>query len=464
MKRMLFADKNFMSEMVKITLPVSLQSLIQASFGIIDQLMIGGLGAMSVAAVGVGNKLPFILLISLTGITTATSIFAAQFWGKKDTSKISSVMGLTFMLNVVMIAAFLLVSLAFPSQTLGLFSNDAALIAQGRIYLMVVAAGSIPNAVSLTYAAVLRGTRHVNLPMIAGLVSVMIGTGLNYLLIYGRCGLPRLGMVGAAVATVISQFTECLIIVGTLYVKKYPGAVSPAQMFQTGGLGKPFLKVTLPLFANEFLWALSDSLYTMIYGHMGTNEMAAMVMTYPIQQFSIAFFTGVSGAAGIMLGNCLGAGDKEKARQYAGNFIFIGITGAFAVGVGIIALSPFYLNVFHVAVEIKESARAVIIIFSAILFIKVLNMVIGSGILRSGGKTKITMALDIAGGYFIGLPMGLLGITLGLRLAWVYLMLSSEELVRMIVGAVLTKRGIWIKNITENLKSGLKPDDVLAAE
>ena len=458
MKRKLFSDKNFLREMIKITLPISLQSLIQASFGIIDQLMIGSLGAVSVAAVGIGDKLPFILLISISGITAATSIFTAQFWGGKDTSKLGSIMGLTFLLNAVMIVPFLAASLFFPSQVLSLFTGDTAVIAQGRAYLMVVAAGYIPNAVSLTYAAVLRGTRHVNLPMAAGLISVAFSTGIKYLFLYGNFGLPKIGVAGMAVATVISQFLECFIIVGVLYLKKYPGAIPPRQMLKTGGLGKMFLKVALPLFANEFLWALSDSLYTMIYGHMGTNDMAAMVMTYPVQQFSVAFFTGVSSAASIMLGNCLGAGEEDKARRYAADFIYTGLVGALAVGAGILALSPFYFAAFNVAAEVKESAHAVVTIFSAILFIKVLNMIIGGGILRSGGKTKITMILDTAGGYLVGLPMGLLGMALSLRLEWVYLMLSSEELVRMIVGAVLTKRGVWIKNMTESIGRKLKAD------
>lgn len=447
--KQLFGDKAFLKKLAALAIPISLQSLIASSLGIVDQMMIGQLGKNIIAGVGFGGRIPFIFMMTLFGIVSATSIYTAQYFGKGDMKEVGKVVGTTLVIGSLVTAVFMAIALVFTKQAVRLFTGDEAVISQGVIYLKYVSIGFIPMMISQTYSAVLRSTHRVRLPLIAGLISFGVNTLLNYVLIFGNFGAPELGIMGAALATGISRTIEMIILLAVVYIRKYEGAIRITQLFTFDPkFVKAFMITSLPLLFNEFLWSLGESVYTGIYGHMGTAEAAGMTMTFPLQSFSIAFFVGISSAAGILLGNKLGAGEEEEAYLYAKRFIAIGITGAVLISLVIIGISPLYLRVFKVDAETAGHFSRLIVIFSMVLFVKVSNMIIGGGILRSGGETKLTMYLDMIGGWCIGIPLGLLtSRVFGLPVHYVYFFISLEEVFRLIVGLVWTNRKIWIKNL-----------------
>lgn len=207
-----FRDRDYIRMMLHIAIPISVQSLIQASLNMIDQFMIGQLGETSIAAVGLGGRLSFILLLSLGGITSAASIYTDQFWGKKNTKYIDRVLGSTLICGMIVTLFFTLISLVSPEWVMSIYTEDVSVIQTSSSYMKIISLGYIPMLFVMTYSSVLRSTENAKLPMYTGLLCVVLNTILNYLLIFGKFGLPELGVQGAAIATLISRFTEYIVL------------------------------------------------------------------------------------------------------------------------------------------------------------------------------------------------------------------------------------------------------------
>jgi len=457
MVKRLLKDKIFLKAMLGIAIPISIQSLIQASLNMIDQFMIGQLGDTAIASVGLGLKFFSILAFTLGGVLTAASIYASQFWGKKDESRVGEVLGSTLLYGALVTSAFVVIGVAFPERVLGIFTNDGPLIAAGSQYLKIISWGNIPMLFVVSYSVILRCTGHAKLPMYTGMFSVITNIILNYILIFGKFGAPEMGIQGAALATTISRILECVLIIGVIYLKKYVGAYSPRAMFTiSNSLMKSFFITMIPLLLSEFFWVLGESAFTVIYGRMGTSELAAMTITYPVQGMSFAFLNGIGVATGIMIGRMLGTDDYEGAYDYSKRFITYGIIGAGIMGVTIILTSGFYVSLFNVSQEVQGFAVKILTMYSLVMWAKVSNMIIAGNILRSGGETKLTFYIESFGMWVIGVPLGYLAaFKFGLPIHWVYLMISLEEIVRMGIGLYLTQSRRWMKNITARIEASV---------
>lgn len=444
------SNKSYYKAILAIAVPISIQSLFQASLSVIDQVMVGRLGENAIAAVGLGSRFPFIFITTLGAIATTTSIFSSQFWGKKDTKSIGHAFGGTLGLGMLITIIFFLISLIFPRQILGLYSRDKKIVGMGALYLRIIAISYFPLLLTSIFSAVLRSTEHVKIPMYTGLLSIILNTSLNFILIFGEFGIPKLGVYGTAYATVIARFVECILILSFTYGKKYVGAFKFNEIaFISGTVVKKILIVCVPLVLNEFMWSLGETMYSIVYGRMGTFEVASMTLTYPIQGLSIGLFSGLSSAAGIMVGNKLGVGDTELAFKYSKKFIKIGIIGSTLFGVLLAVSSNLYVSVFNINSNLKSCTINLLVVFSIVLWIKVGNMVIGSGILRSGGKTHYTLFLDMFGTWCIGVPLGFLSAFIfKLQIEWVYFIICGEEFVRFIIGLKLLYSKKWMKNLT----------------
>ncbi|AQR94674.1 MATE family efflux transporter [Clostridium saccharoperbutylacetonicum] len=447
-----FKKSPYLSTMLAIAIPVSIQSLFQASLSVIDQAMVGQLGENAIAAVGLGSRFPNIFIITLNAIGASTSIMVSQFWGKKDKENIARSFGGNLFIGLLITLIFSLLSFGFPNQVLSWYTKDAKVIELGSEYLKTIAVGYIPILLITMYSSILRSTEHVKLPMFAGIFGILMNTLLNYILIFGKFGFGAMGLQGTAYATTITRLLEALILFTCIYAKKYPGAFKIKEIFN---LSAEFIKkiiiISTPILINEFLWAVGETMYSIVYGRMGTDEVAAMTLTFPIQSLSIGLFSGVSVAAGIMIGNKLGKNENEEAFKYSRKFIKLGIVGAAIFGIVLIMLSKLYVVIFNISNDLKDCTIKILIMFALVLWIKVSNMIIGGGILRSGGQTKYTLYLDMFGTWGIGVPFGFISAFIfKLPIEWVYLIISSEELARLIIGLKFMYSKKWMANITQN--------------
>ena len=430
-----------------IALPISIQSLLQSSLGMIDQIMIGQLGETAVASVNLGTRLMFIMVYSLSGISAVSSIYTSQYEGAGTKEKHSAVMKITILEGLLCVLPFLIAGLFFPQQIVRIFSEDNTVIQKGANYLFITAFGFIPKLFSISISAILRCTGKAKITLITGLSSVAINTVLNLIFIFGFGPIKAHGVEGAAIATVIAIFIEATINIIYLEKTKHPSRLSLAIKAKADkGFYKKFAITTLPAIGNECFWALGDAIYSGIYGHMSTVSLAAI--TFPIQGMSVGFFSGLSAAAGVIIGNNLGAKKTKEAYTLAWDFFKLCIIGCGIIGILIVLFGSVYLKFYNVTDEVKLYTKSLLAIFACYLWVKVSNMVMLGGVLRSGGKTRYTLILDLIGTWGIGIPLGFLcAFVFKWNILMVYTAINIEEVIRLTLGLIKVKSKDWISII-----------------
>lgn len=342
--------RDFYKNVYKIALPVTFQSLIMSLLTLTDQLMVGQLGDVAIASVGMATKIYGVISVVLAGLSAGVSIYAAQFWGKQDRKSISQLLGIGLMAGFALSFLFTLLVFFQPQLCLSLFTTDERILGEGYIYLQLISLSYVPTMLTMMYSAILRSTTHVKLPMFVSLFTVVLNILLNYLLIFGNWGFPELGLKGSAIATLIARIVECILIIGAVYKFRLPGSVDFGNLFVIPRpLLKKFIQTTYPIILTEFIWVMGETAYAMIYSRMGTSEMTAMTITFPLQGICIGLLSGLASAGGVMVGNKLGAGEEETAMQYAKRFIALGISVSLAVGLVIAAASPWYVSFFNIS-------------------------------------------------------------------------------------------------------------------
>lgn len=446
----LFNDKHFFSQMFKIALPITLQNLVLASLNLVDNVVIGGLGETAIAGVGLANQYFFLLNLLLFGLTSGSAIFTAQFWGNKDIPNIRRVLGICIITGGTAALLFSLGGFFFPNEILRVFSEDPAVIRLGTEYLKIVVFSYATTAVTFAYSFILRSTGRVKAPLFASVVALGTNTVLNYILVYGYIGFPRMGVRGAAAATIVARLIELVLILVIVYVKKYAVAASLKEMTNLSlNFIKNFFKVTVPVILNESMWALGVTMYAIVYARMGTEAIASTNISGTIERIIWVLFMGFGNACAVMIGNKIGEGNEKQVFVYAERFAVLGPTVAVLSGIVVIMLSDWALSPYKVSPQVLSYARLNLIAFSCFLWAKVFNYMNIVGILRSGGDTLFCLFLDIGGVWLVGVPLAFAGgILLGLPIYWVYVLVQVEEVVKMIAGIPRLISKKWINNLT----------------
>lgn len=441
--------KNFYKDLWSIALPVTLQSLLQSSFSMIDQVMIGQLGEVSIAGIGLGGKFASMYSVVLGAIAAAAGIMIAQYIGQENDGDLQKSFSVNFLAAVLLAALFMAPGVLIPDRLMGLYTTDTATIACAAEYLRIYAAAFPPMAAISLLSVLLRCMDAAAFPLVVSFAAVGCNTGLNYLLIFGRCGFPALGVRGAAIASVISQAAALvLLIIFFVRVMKNKGRALHFDIGMDRAHRIQYMGILLPILACEFLWSLGENVYAGIYGHMGTDACAAMTMTGCVQGLMIGALSGVSQAAGIMIGKQLGNEDDAGAYRDSKRFMVCGVIGSVILSAALILLAPAYVRIYQVEPQVRELARRILVAFAVISPVKVQNMILGGGIIRSGGKTKYIMCVDFIGTWLFGVPLGLLAaFVCKLSIPLVYFILSLEEVVRLMITLVLFRKRVWMERL-----------------
>lgn len=441
--------KTFYQNLWSIALPVTLQSLLQSSFSMIDQVMIGQLGEVSIAGIGLGGKFASMYSVVLGAIAAAAGIMTAQYIGQENDDDLQKSFSVNFLAAVLLATLFMALGVLIPDRLMGLYTTDTATIACAAEYLRVYAAAFIPMAAVSLLSVLLRCMDAAALPLVVSFAAVGCNTGLNYLLIFGKCGFPALGVRGAAIASAISQAGAfVLLIMFFVRVMKNKGRVLHFDIGMDRAHRIQYVGILLPILACEFLWSLGENVYAGIYGHMGTDACAAMTMTGCVQGLMIGALSGVSQAAGIMIGKQLGNQDDAGAYRDSKRFMVCGVIGSMILSAALILLAPAYVSIYQVEPQVRELTRQILVAFAVISPVKVQNMILGGGIIRSGGKTKYIMCVDFIGTWLFGVPLGLLAaFVCKLPIPLVYFILSLEEVVRLIISLILFRKRVWMEQL-----------------
>lgn len=445
-------SKNFYKTLLKLAIPIILQNLILSSLNLVDNIIIGGLGETAIASVGLANQYFFILDLVLFGIVSGSSIFIAQFWGNKDIKNIKRVVGLSLIIAITASVLFMLGGLIFPKQILGFFSSDSLVIEGGSHYLKIIVFSYVFTAISFAFSFALRSTGNVRVPLIVSMIALAVNTILNYVLVYGLIGMPKLGIRGSAIATLIARILEFSLIIIIVYSKKYPIAGSLKEFLDLSfEFIKKFFRIAGPVILNESTWGLGVSMYAVVYAHIGTNAIASINISGTIDKLVWVFLMGLGNACAIMIGNKIGSGKKEDAFAYAKRFIIINPLTAIVLGIILYFAAPILLEPYTISPIVHEYARKNLTVLSVILAAKAFNYTAVIGIFRSGGDTTFSLLLDLGGVWLIGVPLAFLGgFYWHLPVYYVYALASTEEFVKCIIASYRLISRKWLNNLTES--------------
>ena len=436
---------SFFASVCALAIPVALQSMLQASFSIVDQIMIGQLGSVSVAGVGLAGKFASIYSVIVSAVGVVAGIMISQYLGQKNSREVRRSFSVNLLIALGLAGVFTLLCGGFPSQIMGLYTTDAPMGQAASSYLRIITATFLPIAGATLLSTLLRCMEKAQLPLYASIASAVLNTALNYVLIFGKLGLPAMGANGAAIATVISTWVNFLLM---LVMLGGHGSVLKAS----GRAGKfnlrQYLSMLLPILVCEFLWSLGENIYAAIYGHMGTEASAAMMLINPIQSLVIGALCGLSQAASVIIGKKLGSREYDDAYRDSWRLIRYGFIGSVILSVLVVLASPIYVEIYQVDAAVKLLTRRILTAYALVAPFKVLNMIAGGGIIRSGGKTNYVMFIDMIGTWVFGVPLGLLSAFVWkLPIPYVYFLLSLEECVRFAITVFILRGKRWMQSL-----------------
>lgn len=440
-------QESFRRVVFNIAFPVTLQSLLQSSFSVIDQVMIGQLGSGSIAGIGLGGKFASIYSVVLAAIASAAGIMISQYMGARDDKAVSRSFYTNLALSVGLAVVFLILCQTFPDIIMGIYTKDRVTRELASDYIRILAVSFLPMAVNSIVTTMLRCMEAASLPLYASIFALFMNTGLNYILIFGKGFFPAMGVKGAAAATVAAQIVSCGILL--LFFRKYMHRQKMKLTREWHESSKAqYLGILCPMLVCEFLWSLGENVYTAVYGNLGTDACAAMTMTIPVQTLVIGVLSGLSQAAGILIGKSLGAQNYDKAYEESKKLMGYGFFGSVILSGILIIINPLYVRIYNVEPSVQQMTRSILLAFAVIAPVKVQNMILGGGIIRSGGKTKYIMWVDFIGTWIFGVPLALLSAFVWkLSIVYVYFILSMEECVRFGITLVLFRQKSWMKSL-----------------
>ena len=439
-------SNGFYSSLVAIAIPISLQALLQNFVNMLDTIMIGQLGSVEIAAVGLGNQIFFILNMILFGITSGGGVFIAQFWGKKDLAGIRKSLGLMTIIAIFTAAVFTILGLFIPYKMISLYSPDQQVIQVGGTYLRYVCLSYVPTAISFSITLALRSTERVKLPLVCTAISLSVNVIANYLLIF----VAGLGVKGAAIATLIARLIELFILIIWSYSHKYEicGKIKELLSFNKNFIFK-YIKIAFPVIINETFWGIGTSVYNAIFAHAGTNAFTAYSITGTISQLTWVFCMGFGNGIGVLIGKRIGEKKIVEAKTYAKRSMwFMPLIGA-AVGVFLVPLSKLLPVFFNVDQEIIKDATSIlmILIFMYPFNSFCMNWIVG--VCRAGGDTVFSAVAEIVVLWFVSIPLGYVAaFILHLPAPMIYLFFCSESIVKAIIGAIRVLSGKWLHEVT----------------
>ncbi|MDL2235777.1 MATE family efflux transporter [Christensenellaceae bacterium OttesenSCG-928-L17] len=442
-------NKEFFREFLLISIPILLGNVMTSSLHIIDNIMVGSLGDLSLASVAQANQLSFIMRLTLFGLQSGCAIFAAQHWGNNNISGIRRTLGISLISATVFTTLISILATVFPTQVMRVYILDEEVIALGASYLRMVGPSYLVVGISAMYNTTNRATERVRVNLVAAASGIVTNIILNWCLIFGNLGFPRMEVRGAALATAIAACVEACVLVGWTYYKKYPAAGKFKEMIPTSGaFVKSYYRVAVPVMLNESIWSLGMSAYAAVYGRISTQAVAAMNVFNTVDQVIMAAIFGIMNAASVMIGKRIGAGKEAEAYNCARRMMYMCVAVSVVMGAALFFGRQGLVSIFNISQEAKVAAMEVMVVAAAAMAIRSFNSVNVVGVLRAGGDAVFSMVLDGGSIWLIGVPLAILGGLVLRQPLWVvYLMIQAEEVFKGIVGYKRFRSCKWINNL-----------------
>jgi putative MATE family efflux protein len=453
--KMLNYNTSTLKQSLSLAWPISLQSILVTMLGMSDIMMVGHLGDTAVASVGLGNRIQFVMLIILSGLAAGVGVLSAQYFGAGKNGQISPIIIKTLAIGAGVLLPVVLLTFFLGDLVIGLGTTDQIIINTGKTYLWVTMPSLAFVVVVMVFENALRGLGQVKFSMVLGMIAIAINIALNYWLINGGLGIDALGVTGAAWATFIARGIHASLIVLWLYKIKH-------VVFPQRPIGNEFydtaqwihlIRLVWPMMVSFGVWSLGTFIYQLIYGRIGTQELAVMSLMAPLEGLLVAFFFGFASACSIMVGQRLGQDAFSSAWFVARGFAISAPIVTLILGWAMWSLESI---VFMPYGNLDQDTLAVAHdIFMLITFgtcIKVFNMTVSMGILRAGGDNKHCLLIDFSGMWIIGIPLTFAAaFYFSLPIYWVVLITYTEEVVKSVLFVYRFKAKYWLRNLATDI-------------
>ncbi len=459
LKENLIGDRAFYKKVMLIIIPIIIQTTITNVVNLLDNIMVGRVGTLEMSSVAIINQLIFVFNLCIFGGLSGAGIFATQFAGAKDTEGIRSCFRMKIYICITVLTVSLGIFSIFSKQLIGMYIAEGTSAADftatmhfALSYLKIMLIGLVPFAVSQIYSSALRETGETKIPMYGSVVAIIVNTVLNFLLIFGMCGFPRMGVAGAAIATVVSRTCEMALIVIIAHVRKnefeflkgvYRSLKIPAHIWQG------ILKKGSPILVNELLWSIGVAMYLQCYSARGLDVVASANIASTVTNIFNVLFISSGNAVAIMVGQCLGANDIAEAKKTVWRLIAFSCAGCTVIGAILAMVSGLIPQIYNTEPYVKHLASEFLIV-SAVLMPVVSFTHNCYFTIRSGGKTFVTFLFDSGFMWVVGVPAAyILSNYTQLNIVTVYFCVNGLEMLKAVISFILVKNGVWISNIVK---------------
>ncbi len=453
----LVMDKTFYKQAVAIAIPISIQSMITIGVNLMDNIMVGSLGETVLSSTSLANQYVSIFHICCMGIGMGTSVLTARFWGMRDMEALKKSVTLMLRFCIGLAMLFTIPAIFLSSMLMRMYTPDNTVIAQGILYYRWIWPCFLLQGLSLTCTIVLRSVGQVKLPLYSSIGAFFVNIFFNYIFIFGKFGMPRMEIQGAAIGTLIARLFEFGVICGYFFLKdtKISYRIRDLQK-KCGDLFSEYINIGIPVFVSDALLALGSSAVAMIMGRIGKEFVSANSITFVTQQLSTVMIQGVCQAGCIVTGHTLGRGERKKAQEQAWTFLILGILIGAAAGVVILFINEAVIGCYNIKEETKEIARQLMSAISIIVIFQSTNSIMMKGVLRGGGDTKFLMVADILFLWVVSVPLGALaGLYWHLSAFWIYFFLKIDQVLKAFWCVFRLKSGKWMKGISGSMKSAI---------
>lgn len=449
-------EKGFYRGVLALALPIILQNLITESLALADTFMVGLLGELPLAAVTLANIPIYVEQLMIFGFQSGSSVLISQFHGRGDEASINQVLGIGMYIAGGITALFGCVMYFFPLQFMGLLGNDPAVVAAAAQYVKIVAFSIFFGGLSEVYIAAHRAMGNPKLGLAILAASMTANVTLNYLLIFGKCGLPAMGVEGAALATLIARILQFLLAVGHgVFGKRFK--LQPRHLFRPSrGMLTRFARIATPVVLNETLWGLGTSLYPTIMGHMDGSKaiLAAYAVAGNLEKLCTVAIFALAASAAIVVGQSVVRESRERVAELGRVMNTLALlagaaVGALAIGLLYGVFRPYLFPLFDLSPQAVSIATMMLTVTFLFLPLNSFNSTNIVGVLRGGGDVKMAALIDLGAMWTVALPLSaVVGLVLRWSVFWVYMVRGLEQAAKVALGCLRLRSGKWIRDVT----------------
>lgn len=446
-------DRQFYRTFLVLCVTLMLEQAVILSVNLADNIMLGTYSEHSLAGVAAVNQIQFVLQQLVYAVSNGMIILGSQYWGQKRPEEIRKLSSIAMRVALFMVIALFIAVSLFPYQTLGIFTPDEAIIAEGVKYLDIIRFSYLFFGVSAILLGTMRVAESVKIALTVSVISLILNCSINYVLIYGRFGAPEMGVRGAAIGTLIARIVECIIYIVYVFCHDKRISLKPKDLFKIdSAMFSDFIRVSTPVILTQALWGLSNALQTIILGHMNEVAIAAQSISSNIFLLLKVASVGACSAASIIIGKTIGeSGNMNRLREYTRTLQLIFVCIGLVLGTALFFIRIPLLRIYNISDETRALANAYMLIQSVVLVTMSYQMPTNGGIIRGGGDTKFIMIVDIISIWGIVLPLSYLAAFVWkLSPVIVIMLLNSDQVFKCIPAFIRVNSYKWVRKLTRN--------------